>query len=120
MMNELTSSQVDQLRQQLLALQDELRRLLETSAESVQPVSLEQPIGRLTRIDAIQQQHMAQANRHSHEIRLRQVQAALTALAEDEYGYCRSCDDPIGYARLSVRPEAPFCLSCQEQREAKR
>jgi DnaK suppressor protein len=119
-MTELTSSQIDQLRQQLLGLQDELHTLLATSAESVRPVSLDQPIGRLSRIDAIQQQQMAQANRHAYEIRLRQIQAALAAMADDEYGYCKSCDDPIGYARLSVRPEAPFCLSCQERRELRR
>ena len=119
-MNELTSSQIDQLRQQLLILQDELHTLLAISAESIRAVSLDQPIGRLTRIDAMQQQHMAQANRHGHEIRLRQIQAALAAMADDEYGYCKSCDDPIGHARLSVRPEAPFCLPCQEQREVRR
>jgi DnaK suppressor protein len=119
-MDDLTSAQVDELRRQLLALQDELTALLDASAESVRPVMLDQPIGRLSRIDAIQLQHMAQANRRGHEIRLHQVRAALAAMEADAYGTCKSCDDPIGYARLTVRPEAPFCLSCQEQREASR
>ena len=118
-MNDLTAVQIDELHQQLLGLQNELTALLDSSAESVRPVSLDQPIGRLSRIDAIQLQHMAQANRRSHEIRLRQIEAALASIESDEYGYCKSCDDPIGHARLTVRPEAPFCLPCQEQRETR-
>jgi DnaK suppressor protein len=119
-MDDLTPQQRDTLREQLLTLQHELTTLLDLSAESSKPVALDQPIGRLTRMDAIQAQHMAQANRSSHEVRLRQVQAALDAMDDDTYGLCKSCEDPIGFPRLSVRPEAPFCLPCQEEREARR
>ena len=118
-MDDLTPVQLDTLRQQLLTLQDELTTLLDLSAESSKPVALDQPIGRLTRMDAIQAQHMAQANRSSHEVRLRQVQAGLAAMDDDTYGLCKICEDPIGFPRLSVRPEASFCLQCQEEREAR-
>lgn len=119
-MHDLTPEQIQELHQDLLALHDELETLLALSEESARPVDLDQPIGRISRIDAIQQQSMAQANRHGHTIRLAQVRAALAALQDDEYGYCKSCDEPIGYPRLSVRPEAAFCLRCQEQRESRR
>ncbi|MCK5912686.1 MAG: TraR/DksA C4-type zinc finger protein, partial [Desulfuromusa sp.] len=33
------------------------------------------------------------------------------------YGECRMCEEPIGYPRLQVRPESPFCLECQKQAE---
>ncbi|WP_179131375.1 TraR/DksA family transcriptional regulator [Candidatus Entotheonella palauensis] len=118
-MDDLTSAQHDALRHKLLALQEELSTLIEASADSAKPVSLDQPIGRLSRMDAIQLQHMAQANRHGHEIRLRQVQAALAAMDEGVYGDCKKCEEPIGYARLNVRPEAPFCIACQEQSESR-
>lgn len=118
-MDDLTSAQHSELQQKLLALQDELTNLLDVSADSAQTVSLDQPIGRLSRMDAIQVQHMAQANRRGHEIRLRQVQAALAAMDDGEYGDCKKCEEPIGYARLNVRPEAPFCIACQEQSEAR-
>ncbi len=119
MIEDLTSVQREELRQKLLSLQEELTALLDVSADSAQPVSLDQPIGRLSRMDAIQLQHMAQANRRSHELRLRQVQAALIAMDDDAYGDCKKCEEPIGYARLSVRPEAPFCITCQEQSESR-
>ncbi len=116
-MDDLTPNELKTLHHKLVELEKELETLLTVSEGSAQTVSLDQSIGRLTRMDAMQIQSMAQANRRSHDLRLRQVRAALAAMDEAEYGECKSCEEPIGYARLSVRPEAPFCIACQQQRE---
>ncbi|MCD6527845.1 MAG: TraR/DksA family transcriptional regulator [Desulfuromonas sp.] len=117
---ELTSAQLAELHQQLLQLRVELRQLLAESAEQSQPVDLDKPIGRLSRMDEMQQQSMAQANRRSTEQRLGQIEAALARIGRDEYGWCVACEEEIGCGRLKARPEAPFCLSCQTQRETGR
>jgi DnaK suppressor protein len=115
---ELTPEQVEEFRQILLSEQTSLEELLKRSKEGARPVELSEPIGRLTRMDAIQQQQMTKASRRTYERKLRQVQAALEMLGKDEYGFCRSCEEPIGYRRLKARPEAPYCLSCQDARES--
>ncbi|MEA3545411.1 MAG: TraR/DksA C4-type zinc finger protein [Thermodesulfobacteriota bacterium] len=116
-MAELTATQQTQLHRQLLALQEELKLLLIKSAASSQAVDLEQPIGRLSRMDALQQQAMAKANRAGHQQRLVLIEVALRAIKMECYGECRRCEEPIGYARLTVRPESPLCLDCQKQSE---
>lgn len=116
-MDELTEPQVEELAAKLRALEAELRASIEKGREGAQVVSLDQPIGRLSRMDAMQQQKMAEAAKRKAELRLGQVQVALSAVADGDYGYCRSCDEPIGLRRLSARPESPFCLSCQGRRE---
>jgi DnaK suppressor protein len=78
---------------------------------------MELPIGRLTRIDAIQMQAMAQVNRRQLEIRRQQVAAALNAFTAGTYGLCRHCKGPISLRRLEVLPETPFCMECQESFE---
>jgi DnaK suppressor protein len=80
-------------------------------------VDLDEPIGRLSRMDAMQQQKMAQASRRATRMRLDQVGAALANLAAGEYGLCRVCEEPIGYKRLKARPETPRCLECQRKSE---
>lgn len=102
------------LREQLEALREELTELLEMSKSGAKPVSLDEPIGRLSRVDAMQQQAMVKASRGQLEVRLGQVRLALQRMDEDEYGTCRRCDEPIAIARLEARPEAPFCTACQE------
>lgn len=113
-MDELTPEQIVELTDTLNGLRAKLEQLMIQTREGIRPVDLDQPIGRLTRMDAIQQQSMTAANRRSHDVRLRQVSQALAALDRDEYGYCRKCEDPIGYPRLSARPESPYCLQCQD------
>lgn len=116
-MEELTADQQNELQHNLLALRDELNLLLTESASSSRTVDLDQPIGRLSRMDALQQQAMAKANRAGHQQRLTLVEAALMAIKLERYGECRRCEEPIGYPRLRVRPESPFCLECQKESE---
>lgn len=117
--NELTGEQVATLERALVADRDELQQLLAAMREGTRPVELDEPIGRLTRMDAIQQQRMTAANRRSHDIRLQQVLQALQAIERGNYGLCRRCEDPIGYRRLQARPESPYCLECQDEIDRK-
>ena len=114
---DLTPEQSQQLQRELVALQQEIERLLASSRDAAKPVDLEQPIGRVSRIDAIAQQEMAQASRAGMALRAKQVGAALERLAGGSYGACVSCEENVGYARLKARPETPFCLACQSRRE---
>jgi DnaK suppressor protein len=118
-MDELTSDQVAELTRDLLDLQNQLEALVRSTRDGTRPVDLDEPIGRLTRMDAIQQQSMSVANRRSHDLRLRQVKQALALAERGEYGQCRKCDEPIGYPRLKARPESPYCLDCQDEIDRK-
>lgn len=113
----LTDEQMRGLADDLRVLKSELAELLAISGDSCQTVELDQPIGRLSRMDAIQQQKMAKANRRNHERRLRQVTTALAVIERGDYGLCRRCEEPIGHARLKVSPETPLCLDCQRRAE---
>jgi DnaK suppressor protein len=118
-MNELTKKELAELHRDLLAMREELQQLLQDSSDGAQPVSLEEPIGRLSRMDAMQQQSMDQANRRTAQTRLTRTEAALRRHTSDEYGRCVECEEDIGYARLKAHPEAPFCIDCQGSREAR-
>ena len=117
-MDELTAAREEELRLDLLALREELRRVVLGPGEVARPVSPDSAIGRLSRLDAIQVQQMARANVRMANVRLQQVGAALQRVARGTFGECADCGDDIGYPRLKARPEAPFCLSCQGRRES--
>jgi DnaK suppressor protein len=104
----------------LLSLKADLEALLEATAEGAAPVDLETPIGRLSRIDAIQAQGLTSANRARTRVRLQHTLAALAALRSGDYGECRRCGDDIGRARLEASPEAPLCIACMEEMERRR
>ncbi len=119
-MAKLTALQLEEVRQRLVAIEQEILVLLGQTSGDSRPVDLDLPIGRLSRADAMQMQSMAQLNRRQLDIRLQQIRVALQAVADGSYGSCRSCKGPINPERLDARPESPFCIACQEAFEHER
>ena len=113
----LTDAQLTELRANLVALREQLLALVEQTAEGAAPVNLDEPIGRLSRMEAMQQQAMTAANRRASQRRLGLTNAALDKFERGEYGECQSCEEPIAYRRLAARPETPLCLACQRSFE---
>ena len=104
-------------RQRILEEMDELRALSDGSRDSRAPVELDQQsVGRLSRMDAMQQQSMDLAREERRRQRLAMLAAALRRMEEDEFGYCLSCGDDIAAARLVADPAATQCVDCQRAR----
>lgn len=53
---------------------------------------------------------------------LREVERALEKVNNGTYGFCEGTDEPIGYARLKIRPWTRYSVTYKEEleREAKR
>lgn len=114
----LSATDTTRLERALDALIVSLERALSESAASARIVELDQPaIGRVSRIDAIQQQKMTEANRTAQQSRLQLAKAARHRLEEGEYGDCLACGEEVGLARLQARPESLYCIECQKARE---
>lgn len=97
---------------------DEEHRL---ALQNARPVTLDQTsVGRLSRMDAMQQQAMAQASLQRLALQRRRVEAALDRVHHGTYGRCCDCDRDVGLQRLLSDPAAPFCMDCQEERDAQR
>jgi DnaK suppressor protein len=116
-MGGLNADEIEVLRLQLLELRADLEELLAVTREGARPVGLDEPIGRLSRMDEMQRQSMHVANRHAAKMRQQQVTAALVRIEEGEYGECVGCGEWITPRRLEAAPEAPFCITCQSSRE---
>lgn len=118
MPEELTEAQIQQLHGALLSLRKELKAVLADGSRGA-TVELDQTtVGRLSRMDAMQQQAMAQAERRLQAQRLEAVEAALERYDDDEYGWCCQCGEAVGVRRLTARPESPFCVPCQTKLES--
>lgn len=105
--------------ERLRQLKNELLSALDEGEDAARPVNLDQnKVGRLSRMDALQQQAMQQASQQSLRERLAAVARALQAVETGEYGYCEHCGDAIPAARLEIKPEALLCIDCQKRLES--
>lgn len=81
--------------------------------ESSETVALDQSrVGRLSRMDAMQNQAMAVAGKARAEQRLRLIDAALQRIKTGDYGDCMECGEAINPKRLEVDPTALYCIEC--------
>ena len=110
----LTPEQIAEWRSKLMTVRSSLEQELSSSEEAARPVDLGQPIGRLTRIDALQQQQMALAHLDRIRNRMLAIGGALGRLDDGTFGECLRCGEDIELRRLEARPETFFCLICQQ------
>lgn len=83
------------------------------NADSRDTVVLDQTsVGRLSRMDAMQQQAMAKATRQNRTTEIQAIKNALLRLEEGEYGYCEDCGENIPSKRLELTPTAVRCVNC--------
>ena len=101
-----------EIRKTLEAKRAEVQTLLEQTAADTAPVELDQTQqGRLSRMDAIQQQAMAAETQRRRQRDIQLVDAALKRLGEGEYGYCVNCGEAVEAERLALDPATPFCIA---------
>ena len=72
----------------------------------------QQAIGRLSRMDALQMQAMAQAQQARRNSEADRLQSALARLADDTYGECEDCGEDIAPKRLELNLTTTLCISC--------
>ncbi|NRD90992.1 molecular chaperone DnaK [Sphingopyxis sp. BSNA05] len=113
MAEELSSSQRESLKNLLLERQAELKARDQEGASWRGPVELDQQsVGRLSRMDAMQQQEMAQAEARRRTSDLARIEIALNRVDDGEYGWCAECGEAIAYRRLEIDPAAHLCIAC--------
>lgn len=113
MADDLSKSQVAALKALLRERQAELKALDEEATGWSDTVELDQQsVGRLSRMDAMQQQEMARAEARRRISDLARIDIALKRVDEDEYGWCAECGEPIAYKRLEIDPAAALCIGC--------
>jgi len=105
-------------RKRLQDLKQELEATTASSAESRKPVELDQQsVGRLSRMDALQVQAMANETERRRQSEIKRIDAALERIDEDEYGWCIVCGEEIAKKRLELDPAASQCVDCAQTRK---
>lgn len=80
--------------------------------EMTQPVAPDNAIGRVSRMDAINNKSVAEAGLRQAEEKLNKLNFALSKIDSDEFGVCRRCGGDIPFKRLALMPQSLFCVSC--------
>ena len=115
-MNEvLNEAQRQQLADHIATCLTQLEQEISHLMVLTQPISPDRSIGRLTRLDALNELAVNEKALVSARTRQAGMQVTLGQLCDPEFGCCSHCDDPIPFARLLSLPGTRLCVSCAEQ-----
>ncbi len=106
------------MKEALLQRRAERLQLAGANDEAASVVELDQSkVGRLSRMDAIRAQAMAQDTAARRALMLRRIDSALDRLEAGNYGRCQHCDEPIPQQRLEFDPAVLYCIGCANELE---
>lgn len=111
----MNDTELEAYRQRLVELRASLLAVGETAREASQVVELNQAaVGRLSRVDAMQAQQMAQETERRRHLQLQKIEGALRRIEADEFGYCYACGNEIDARRLQADPTNTRCTKCMQ------
>lgn len=82
--------------------------------ELTQPIEPENAIGRISRMDAINNKSVTEAALRKAVEKLETLNLALSKLDDDDFGLCVRCHNPIPLGRILVIPQARVCVACSK------
>lgn len=91
---------------------EEALSLIAELEELTQPIAPNDAIGRLSRMDAINNKSVNEHLLIKAQSRLVKLQASLNRVEQLDYGLCKSCKNPIPVNRLIMLPETEKCVNC--------
>jgi DnaK suppressor protein len=84
--------------------------------EDTRPISPENSLGRITRMDAINNKSVAEAALRTARRKLAKLKLSLSKLEEPDFGQCSACKANIPVQRLMFMPESTHCVRCASRR----
>jgi len=82
--------------------------------DATKPIAPENAIGRVSRMDAINNKSVAEASLRTAQRKLNSLNAALHKIDDPDFGNCSRCGNPIPSARLMYMPQSTRCVRCAD------
>lgn len=108
----LTKDQIEKLRQKIQQKIAGVEADMVDLKELTKPISPENAIGRISRMDAINNKSINDAALFNAKNKLVRLKQCLKQLDTESYGLCRQCGEPIEFEKLLVMPESVRCVTC--------
>jgi len=80
--------------------------------ELTKPIPPDVSIGRVSRMDAINNKSVTEASLRQAEIKLGNLKRVLEKFGTQDFGVCLKCKQPIPVGRILIRPQSLLCVNC--------
>ena len=111
----MTAEERDIFKEKIIATIAETEVEVVRREENSEPISPDNAIGRISRMDAINNKSVAEAGLRSTKRKLSNLRIALAKIDSPGFGNCSHCGKPIPSARLMLMPQSDRCVPCADR-----
>ncbi len=108
----MTIKEKEQVKQYLVKSKVKLEKHIVDLEELTQPIEPDCAIGRVSRMDAINNKSVNEAALVTAMDKLKNINLALERIDDEKFGICIQCGQPIPIQRLVIMPESSKCVRC--------
>ena len=108
----MTDEERLQFREKLISEKEKINAEIETLEDKTKPISPENSLGRISRMDAINNKGVAEFALREAQRRLNAVNSWLSRFETDSFGKCARCKNDIPIKRLMYMPHSLKCMHC--------
>ncbi|MBL4654303.1 MAG: TraR/DksA C4-type zinc finger protein [Bacteroidia bacterium] len=91
---------------------DITEKTIEEYKEQTKPIALDRAVGRLSRMDAINNKSVTEAALRQAESKLIRLKHVLSQVDKEGFGLCAKCKSPIPIGRIFLVPQTSHCVNC--------
>lgn len=102
----------EEIKSRILEEIDQTEKRIAEYKEMSKPVSPENAIGRISRMDAINNKSITESALRQAEHKLNKLNDALEKVGTKDFGICVKCKKSIPLGRILLMPESSKCVSC--------
>lgn len=81
-------------------------------SELCKPIAPENSIGRVSRMDAINNKSVVEAALNEARNKMFELKKTIEEIQKDSFGNCIKCKKDIAFNRLLIRPQSKLCINC--------
>ena len=106
-------------KEQLIILKDKLNQEIKNTQDKIteyselcKPIPPENSIGRISRMDAINNKSVVEAALRAAKEKIQQLNNMKKKINDTDFGFCIRCMKEIPFGRLIIQPQSKFCVNC--------
>ena len=110
----MDKTQLKEIQQKLYKEIKSTQLKLDEYTELCKPIAPENSIGRISRMDAINNKSVVEAVLRETKNKMEQLQIMKNKINDANFGICAKCTQIIPFGRLMIRPHSKFCVNCAQ------
>lgn len=101
-----------QVKELILKEIEKTQKAVKAYEELTQPIAPDVAIGRVSRMDAINNKSVMEASLRQAREKLDKLHYVLDRVDKPEFGQCARCGNVIPVGRILLKPESVYCVNC--------